>query len=85
MLSSLLTPTLLKGMRIKALAAGHEVKMKVNNKLFFDTQSPKSFKERLLKKKKKKKVVTANGIFKITIIPLVSSKDLKQTLHGSQQ
>lgn len=74
-------------MRIKALAAGHEVKMKVNNKLFFDTQSPKSFKERLLKKKKrkKKKVVTANGIFKITIIPLVSSKDLKQTLHGSQQ
>lgn len=71
-------------MRIKALAAGHEVKMKVNNKLFFDTQSPKSFKERLLKKKKKK-VVTANGIFKITIIPLVSSKDLKQTLHGSQQ
>lgn len=69
-------------MRIKALAAGHEVKMKVNNKLFFDTQSPKSFKEHLLKKKK---VVTANGIFKITIIPLVSSKDLKQTLHGSQQ
>lgn len=35
--------------------------------------------------KEKKKVVTANGIFKFTIIPLVSSKDLKQTLHGSQQ